>query len=200
MGTYTTNYNLFMPTVGETGWGELVNGNFTTIDTTMKRFDDVLSKMTWNGDNVTFPGKVAATEFVGILNGSLNGKHIINNITTSNRGIGTINVSGINTASSATVNIPITVSFNMLDGYAIGSMGFSSVTCSIQFSTGNTGTEKFNWTCGPYSGTFTFGGYSATNTFTVPAVVGTYTLSMTRTQGSRNGTLQNISSSTILYP
>ena len=36
MGTYTTNYNLFMPTVGETGWGELVNGNFTTIDTTMK--------------------------------------------------------------------------------------------------------------------------------------------------------------------
>ena len=36
MGTYTTNYNLFMPTVGETGWGDLVNGNFTTIDTTMK--------------------------------------------------------------------------------------------------------------------------------------------------------------------
>ena len=36
MGTYTTNYNLFMPTVGEQGWGELVNDNFTTIDTTMK--------------------------------------------------------------------------------------------------------------------------------------------------------------------
>ena len=36
MGTYTTNYNLFMPTVGEQGWGELVNGNFTTIDNTMK--------------------------------------------------------------------------------------------------------------------------------------------------------------------
>ena len=36
MGTYTTNYNLFMPTVGETGWGTLVNGNFATIDTTMK--------------------------------------------------------------------------------------------------------------------------------------------------------------------
>ena len=35
MGTYTTNYNLFMPTVGEQGWGELVNGNFATIDTTM---------------------------------------------------------------------------------------------------------------------------------------------------------------------
>ena len=36
MGTYTTNYNLFMPSVGEQGWGDLVNGNFTTIDTTMK--------------------------------------------------------------------------------------------------------------------------------------------------------------------
>ena len=36
MGTYTTNYNLFMPTVGEQGWGTLVNGNFSTIDTTMK--------------------------------------------------------------------------------------------------------------------------------------------------------------------
>ena len=35
MGTYTTNYNLFMPSVGEQGWGDLVNGNFTTIDITM---------------------------------------------------------------------------------------------------------------------------------------------------------------------
>ena len=35
MGTYTTNYNLYMPTIGEQGWGKLVNGNFTTIDNTM---------------------------------------------------------------------------------------------------------------------------------------------------------------------
>lgn len=35
MGTYTTNYNLFLPTIGEQGWGELVNGNFTIIDTAM---------------------------------------------------------------------------------------------------------------------------------------------------------------------
>ena len=35
MGTYTANYNWFMPSVGEQGWGELVNNNFTTIDTTM---------------------------------------------------------------------------------------------------------------------------------------------------------------------
>ena len=36
MGTYTTNYNLFMPSIGEQGWGDLVNGNFTTIDMAMK--------------------------------------------------------------------------------------------------------------------------------------------------------------------
>ena len=35
MGTYTTNYNLFLPTIGEQGWGDLVNGNFETIDNTM---------------------------------------------------------------------------------------------------------------------------------------------------------------------
>ena len=36
MGTYTTNYNLFMPSIGEQGWGEIVNNNFSTIDTTME--------------------------------------------------------------------------------------------------------------------------------------------------------------------
>lgn len=36
MGTYTANYQLYMPTVGEQGWGDLMNGNLTTIDTTMK--------------------------------------------------------------------------------------------------------------------------------------------------------------------
>ena len=39
MGTYTTNYQLYMPTIGEQGWGDLVNGNFITIDTTMKGLD-----------------------------------------------------------------------------------------------------------------------------------------------------------------
>ena len=36
MGTYTANYNLYMPSIGEQGWGDLMNGNLTTIDTTMK--------------------------------------------------------------------------------------------------------------------------------------------------------------------
>ena len=43
MGTYTTNYNLFMPTVGETGWGELVNENFETIDAELKSLNTKLA-------------------------------------------------------------------------------------------------------------------------------------------------------------
>lgn len=53
MGTYTTNYNLYMPTIGEQGWGELINGNFTTIDVTMK----------WLNDNIgAHIGKVTAIQ------------------------------------------------------------------------------------------------------------------------------------------
>ena len=35
MGTYTPNYNLYMPSIGEQGWGELVSNNFETLDTNL---------------------------------------------------------------------------------------------------------------------------------------------------------------------
>ena len=89
MGTYTTNYNLYMPTVGEQSWGTLVNGNFTTIDTTMKSLSNRITavenevngalsctsvttsgKITGNGGIAgttgTFSGAVTATSFNGI--------------------------------------------------------------------------------------------------------------------------------------
>ena len=53
MGTYTTNYNLFMPTVGEQGWGELVNGNFTTIDATMAGLDTRIGTLETETDAVS---------------------------------------------------------------------------------------------------------------------------------------------------
>ena len=34
MGTYTTNLELYKPSIGEQGWGELVNENFDKIDAT----------------------------------------------------------------------------------------------------------------------------------------------------------------------
>ena len=89
MGTYTNNYNLFMPSVGETGWGTLVNTNFTTIDTTMKGLSNRITamenevngalsctsvttsgKITGNGGIAgttgTFSGAVTGTSFNGI--------------------------------------------------------------------------------------------------------------------------------------
>ena len=52
MGTYTTNYNLFLPSIGEQGWGDLVNGNFTTMDTTMKRLDTRVGTLETEMDTV----------------------------------------------------------------------------------------------------------------------------------------------------
>ena len=88
MGTYTSNYNLFMPTVGETGWGTLVNTNFSTIDSTMKNLSNRITavenevngalsctsvttsgKITGNGGIAgttgTFSGAVTGTSFNG---------------------------------------------------------------------------------------------------------------------------------------
>ena len=52
MGTYTTNYDLFMPSIGEQGWGDLVNGNFTTIDATMKGLDTRIGTLETEADAV----------------------------------------------------------------------------------------------------------------------------------------------------
>ena len=35
MGTYTPNYNLYMPSIGEQGWGDLVSNNFEILDTNL---------------------------------------------------------------------------------------------------------------------------------------------------------------------
>ena len=74
MGIYTTNYNLFMPSIGEQGWGELVNGNFTIIDTTMAGLNTKLETLETEGDAVaarvgTLESKMSAVE--GEVNGNL---------------------------------------------------------------------------------------------------------------------------------
>ena len=85
MGTYTTNYNLFMPTVGEQGWGTLINGNFTTIDTAMKGLDTRITavenevngalnctSVTTSG-TVTSAGKITANGGVSGTTGTFSG-------------------------------------------------------------------------------------------------------------------------------
>lgn len=70
MGTYTTNYNLFLPTIGEQGWGDLVNGNFTAIDTTMKSLSNSIGTLETETD--TFDDRITALEKNVDSNGNLN--------------------------------------------------------------------------------------------------------------------------------
>jgi hypothetical protein len=43
MGTNTTNYNLYKPDIGETGWGADVNTSTDTVDTTLKANEDAIA-------------------------------------------------------------------------------------------------------------------------------------------------------------
>ena len=50
MGTYTANKNLYMPTVGEQGWGTLMNGNLETIDNFLKPITESDGTYTFTGN------------------------------------------------------------------------------------------------------------------------------------------------------
>ena len=97
MGTYTTNKNLFMPTVGEQGWGTLVNNNFSTIDNFLKPITVSGSTYTFSGNHVgnQSGGSVSATSITN--SGTLTNTGKI----TANGGIGTttLTTSGTITAS-----------------------------------------------------------------------------------------------------
>ena len=96
MGTYTTNYNLFMPTVGEQGWGDLVNGNFTTIDTTMKVLNTRIGTLETEADAVeervtTIENRLGTGTYIA------NAKvPVIIKLTTTNEGYGVFNATNAN--------------------------------------------------------------------------------------------------------
>ena len=102
MGTYTTNKNLFMPTVGETGWGTLVNNNFTTIDTFLKPITVSGSTYTFTGNHVgnQSGGSVSATSITN--NGTLTqkGTSTFTGKITANGGIGTTSLTTSSTITS----------------------------------------------------------------------------------------------------
>ena len=87
MGTYTTNYQLYMPSVGETGWGILVNGNFTTIDTAMKGLSNRITVVEneVNGalscTSVTTSGKITGNGGIAGTTGTFSGAVSALNIT-----------------------------------------------------------------------------------------------------------------------
>ena len=92
MGTYTTNKNLFMPTVGEQGWGTLVNGNFETIDTFLKPISLSGSTYTFTGNQTG--GSISATSITNSETLTSTGK------ITANGGIGTTSLTTSSTITS----------------------------------------------------------------------------------------------------
>ena len=106
MGTYTTIYNLFMPTVGEQGWGELVNGNFTTIDTTMAGLNTRLTAVenevngNLNCTSITTSGKVTANGGVGTTSLTTSGTITSTGKITANGGVGTTSLTTSSTIVS----------------------------------------------------------------------------------------------------
>ena len=60
MGTYTANKNLYMPSVGETGWGTLMNTNLSTID-------NFLKPITVSGSTYTFTGNHVGNQSGGTI-------------------------------------------------------------------------------------------------------------------------------------
>ena len=101
MGTYTTNYNLFMPSVGEQGWGDLVNGNFTTIDTAMKSLDGRISTNASNISSLTTRMNTAENDINIIQNETQLVTPITNNSHISALKMGT-DVTFISTATGTT--------------------------------------------------------------------------------------------------
>ena len=102
MGTYTTNKNLYMPTVGEQGWGTLVNGNFETIDNFLKPISLSGSTYTFTGNHVgnQSGGSVSATSITNSGTLTQTGISTFTGKITGNGGIGTTSLTASSTITS----------------------------------------------------------------------------------------------------
>ena len=113
MGTYTTNYKLFMPSVGEQGWGELVNGNFSTIDSTMAGLNTRLTSVEAYGSRIT------------AIENEVNGNLSCTSITTNSI---TVNGSKISIPTTLSYGNTITVTVNTSGGSASSQSGSGTFT------------------------------------------------------------------------
>lgn len=156
MGTYTTNYQLYMPTVGETGWGTLVNGNFSTIDTTMKGLDTRLTAVESevNGNlsctSVTTSGKITGNG--GIVGSTGTFSKVVTAMNVSRFGYQpvvmvldglnkTIIVNQANAAYTETYNSNMTAIFYINPNPIVGNIAPSPYICIPSFKHQNIGVE-----------------------------------------------------------
>ena len=105
MGTYTTNKDLFMPSIGEQGWGELVNGNFETIDTFLKPIGLSGSTYTFTGNHVgnQSGGSISATSISNSGTLTQTGTSTFTGKITANGGIETTSMAASSISNSGTL-------------------------------------------------------------------------------------------------
>ena len=126
MGTYTTNYQLYMPTAGETGWGTLVNGNFSTIDTTMKSLSNRIATCESYGTRIT------------AIENEVNGNLSCTSVTTSGKITGNGGIAGTTGTFSGAVT---GTSFNGFNPYFEMTWNRSYNISALSFSISGTSTE-----------------------------------------------------------
>ena len=124
MGTYTTNKELYIPTVGEQGWGTLVNNNFSTIDTFLKPISLSGSTYTFTGNQNG--GSISATSIANSGTLTQTGTSTFTGKITANGGIGT---TSLTTSSTITSTGKIT---------ANGGIGTTSLTTSGNITSNGT--------------------------------------------------------------
>lgn len=178
MGTYTANYQLYMPTIGEQGWGTLINGNYQTIDTTMKGLDTRVGTLETEGDAVaqrvgTLESQVSAIEnevngdlvcnsvTADSFNGEFNGKWNVATVTTGSFKVGTYNItytSYLNRQQrpSTTFTVTKTINLNETIETVYESIGVKSIP-EIDTSTISLNVQAglFNWANGAGTCTIT---------------------------------------------
>ena len=206
MGTYTTNYNLFLPTVGEQGWGTLVNGNFTTIDTTMAglntRLTAVESRVVTVESEVTTIKSNITTINGNISNIQTNGSKHRGTIVTSKPYIWSppLQVNTIfsftNKSSTATTSQSTSISLLPCAGWEVITNPKSTTTYTITYTpfdsnyyyiTTATFTFKSLYDNTTTSKTCSCGKYSATYTVTAPVLCSITCQATVKTYGETSG-------------
>ena len=148
MGTYTANYQLYMPSIGEQGWGDLMNGNLTTIDTTMKSLSNRITAVEneVNGalscTSVTTSGTITSTGVI-TANGGVKG-NVTGNVT-GNASTAT-KLNKVVTVTPTSVRVGYTsIQLHVVAPYIPGVTYSGSVKCAAYSSSGNFPITMYIW-------------------------------------------------------
>ena len=199
MGTYTINKNLYLPTIGEQGWGTLVNGNFETIDNFLKPISLSGSTYTFTGNQTG--GTITATKITNSGTLTQTGTSTFTGKITANGGIGTkaltatsISNSGALTQTGASTFTGLITANGGVKGNVTGNIqGFLFIKGTV----GTSGDENYA-TCAAQSGTvsnssnvvtFTVSNYQISYPTLKKHAIGVYTRRSTDLTGTTNPSL-----------